>query len=68
MDIKEIEDWLEPQLKNTWSNRDIKILAEVLLEQYQNGRFKGKSNTYGREYFAKMLIKGKIKKGIPLEQ
>ena len=62
MDIKEIEDWLEPQLKDTWSNRDIKILAEVLLEQYQNGRFKGKSNTYGREYFAKNADQRKDKK------
>ncbi len=67
-DIKEIESWLELQLKNTWSQRDIKILAEVLFEQYKNDRFEGKTNRYGREYLTKMLIKGKIQKGIPLDR
>ena len=57
MDSRDLERWLKSQLKNTWSKRDIKILAEVLFDQYQSNRREGKSNRYDREYFAKMLVR-----------
>jgi hypothetical protein len=48
--------------------RDIDILSGVLFDEFQNNKRKQIRNRTDREYFAKMLIKGKIKKGIPPEK
>ena len=56
------------QIKNKLSERDLEILSGVLFDEYQNNKSKQIRNRTDREYFTKMLIKGKIKKGIPPEK
>ena len=69
MSASEIRSWLRHRLENKWSERDLEILSGVLFDEYQNNKRKQIRNRTDREYFAKMLIKGKIKKkGIPPEK
>ena len=68
MSASEIKSWLRYRLENKWSERDLEILSGVLFDEYQNNKRKQIKNRTDREYFAKMLIKGKIKKGIPPEK
>lgn len=68
MSASEIKSWLRYRLENKWSERDLEILSGVLFDEYQNNKLKQIKNRTDREYFAKMLIKGKIKKGIPPEK
>ena len=46
----------------------LEILSGVLFDEYQKNKLKQIRNRTDREYFAKMLIKGKINKGIPPEK
>ena len=68
MSASEIKSWLRYRLENKWSERDLEILSGVLFDEYQDNKRKQIRNRTDREYFAKMLIKGKIKKGIPPEK
>ena len=68
MSASEIKSWLRYRLENKWSERDLEILSVVLFDEYQNNKRKQIRNRTDREYFAKMLIQGKIKKGIPPEK
>jgi len=68
MSASEINSWLRYRLENKWSERDLEILSGVLFDEYQNNKRKQIRNRTDREYFAKMLIQGKIKKGIPPEK
>ena len=68
MSASEIRSWLRHRLENKWSERDLEILSGVLFDEYQNNKRKQVKNRTDREYLAKMLIKGKIKKGIPPEK
>ena len=68
MSASEIRSWLRCRLENKWSERDLEILSGVLFDEYQNNKRKQIRNRTDREYFTKMLIKGKIKKGIPPEK
>tara|TARA_B100002019_G_scaffold236341_1_gene210894 strand:- start:279 stop:503 length:225 start_codon:yes stop_codon:yes gene_type:complete len=68
MSASEIKSWLRYRLENKWSERDLEILSGVLFDEYQNNKRKQTRNRTDREYFAKMLIQGKIKKGIPPEK
>ena len=68
MSASEIRSWLRHRLENKWSERDLEILSGVLFDEYQNNKRKQIKNRTDREYFAKMLIKGKIQKGIPPEK
>tara|TARA_B100001939_G_scaffold35886_1_gene27933 strand:+ start:100 stop:324 length:225 start_codon:yes stop_codon:yes gene_type:complete len=68
MSASEIRSWLRHRLENKWSERDLEILSGVLFDEYQKNKLKQIKNRTDREYFAKMLIKGKINKGIPPEK
>ena len=68
MSASELKSWLRYTLENKWSERDLEILSGVLFDEYQNNKRKQIRNRTDREYFAKMLIQGKIKKGIPPEK
>ena len=68
MSASEIKSWLRYRLENKWSERDLEILSGVLFDEYQNNKRKQIRNRTDREYFTKMLIQGKIKKGIPPEK
>jgi len=68
MSASKIRSWLRCRLENKWSERDLEILSGVLFDEYQNNKHKQIRNRTDREYFAKMLIKGKIQKGIPPEK
>jgi len=68
MSACEIKSWLRSKLEDKWSERDLEILSGVLFNEYQNNKRKQIRNRTDREYFAKMLIKGKINKGIPPEK
>ena len=50
-------------------HQELKKNAKIILfDEYQDNKRKQIRNRTDREYFAKMLIKGKIKKGIPPEK
>ena len=68
MSVCEIKSWLRCKLEDKWSKRDLEILSDVLFSEYQSNKRKEIRNRTDREYFAKMLIKGKIIKGIPPEK
>ena len=67
MSVEELIIWLESSLGSKWSNRDLNILANVLFDEYHLSKSFGEPCRVDREFFAKMLIKGKIQNGIPLE-
>ena len=67
MSVQELKEWLQLHLGNKWSERDILILSETLFDEYQISKHQLKQYRTDREYFAKMLIKGKIQNGISLE-
>ena len=67
MSVQELKEWLKLHLGNKWSERDIIILSKTLFDEYQICKHQSKQYRTDREYFAKMLIKGKIQNGISLE-
>ena len=67
MSVQELKEWLQLHLGNKWSERDIIILSKTLFDEYQISKHQVKQYRTDREYFAKMLIKGKIQNGISLE-
>ena len=67
MSEEELKCWLNAKLGAKWSERDLSILSEVLFKGHQSKNLLNKSLISNREFFAKMLIKGKISKGISLE-
>ena len=67
MSEEELQCWLKAKLGSKWSERDFIILEEVLFKEYQSMNSLNKQIRTDREFFAKMLIKGKISKGISLE-
>ena len=68
MSIYEIKIWLKLNVSSQWSNRDIDILSEVLYCEYQKNKISGNKNRTDREYFTKMLLKGKLHYGIAPDQ
>ena len=67
MSEEELQCWLKAKLGSKWSERDFIILAEVLFKEYQSMNSLSKPLRTDREFFAKMLIRGKISRGISLE-
>lgn len=67
MSIEELKEWLKSNLGSKWSNRDLTILSEMLFDEYQSSEYQVKYQRTDREFFTKMLIKGKIQNGISLE-
>ena len=67
MSVQELKEWLKLHLGNKWSERDIIILSKTLFDEYQISKHQVEQYRTDREYFAKMLIKGKIQNGISLE-
>tara|TARA_Y100000816_G_scaffold153494_1_gene109366 strand:- start:159 stop:416 length:258 start_codon:yes stop_codon:yes gene_type:complete len=63
----ELKCWLKANLGAKWSERDLSILSEVLFKEHKSMNLFNKSLISNREFFAKMLIKGKISRGISLE-
>jgi hypothetical protein len=55
-------------LSPKWSDRDINILYDTLQVEFQKYQKSGKPVRTDREYFTKMLIKGKLQKGIAPDQ
>ena len=64
---EELKYWLKAELGSKWSERDLLILPEVLFKEYESINLLNKPLKNNRELYAKMLIRGKISKGIPLE-
>ena len=58
MSVEELKSWLRAKLGSKWSERDFSILTDALFN---------KTLRTDREYFARMLTRGKISKGISLE-
>ena len=67
MSEDELKSWLRTELGSKWSERDLSILSEVLFKEYQSMNSLSKPLRTDREFFAKMLTRGKISKGISLE-
>ena len=67
MSEEELKCWLKAELGAKWSERDLSLLSEVLFKEHQSMNLLNKSLKNNREYFAKILIRGKISKGISLE-
>ena len=64
----DLKEWLRIKLASKWSERDINILCDVLQAEFQktpssNESIRTDSRT-DREYFTKMLLKGKLQRGI----
>ena len=62
--VDEMIEKLAIVLEPKWSKRDIRILSNILFEEYQKSKQQGLNKRFDREYLSKMLIKGKIKNGI----
>jgi len=60
----DLKEWLRIKLASKWSERDINILCDVLQAEFQKKPRSNKSIRTDREYFTKMLLKGKLQKGI----
>lgn len=67
MTEKELRNQLEIMLSLKWHKKDIAILAEVLFSEYQNNINLEKIMN-NRESLTKMLIKGKLARGIAPDQ
>ena len=67
MSEDELKCWLRVKLGSKWSERDLSILSEVLFKEYQSMNALNKHLRTDREFFVKMLTRGKISKGISLE-
>ena len=67
MSEEELKSWLKEKLGSKWSERDLSILSEVLFKEYQSMNLLDKPLRADREFFAKMLIRGKTLRGISLE-
>ena len=67
MSEDELKSWLRTELRSKWSERDLSILSEILFKEYQSMNSMSKRLRTDREFFAKMLTRGKISKGISLE-
>ena len=59
-----LKEWLRIKLASKWSERDINILCDVLQAEFQKTPSSYKSIRTDREYFTKMLLKGKLQRGI----
>jgi hypothetical protein len=68
IDTTNLKKWLESTLSPKWSDRDINILYDTLQVEFQKYQKSGKPVRTDREYFTKMLIKGKLQKGIAPDQ
>ena len=68
IDTINLKKWLESTLSPKWSDRDINILYDALQVEFQKNQKSGKPLRTDREYFTKMLIKGKLQKGIAPDQ
>ena len=68
IDTTKLKKWLESTLSPKWSDRDINILYDTLQVEFQKYQKSGKPVRTDREYFTKMLIKGKLQKGIAPDQ
>ena len=68
IDTINLKKWLESTLSPKWSDRDINILYDVLQVEFQKNQKSRKPLRTDREYFTKMLIKGKLQKGIAPDQ
>ena len=64
----DLKEWLRIKLASKWSERDINILCDVLQAEFQKYPMSNKSIRADREYFTKMLLKGKLQRGIAPEQ
>ena len=64
---EELKYWLKAELGSNWSERDLLILSEVLFKEHQSMNLLNKPLRTNREFYARMLIRGKILKGISLE-
>ena len=60
----DLKEWLRIKLASKWSERDINILCDVLQAEFQKTPSSYKSIRTDREYFTKMLLKGKLQRGI----
>ena len=67
MSEEELKCWLKAKLGAKWSERDLSILSEVSFKEYQSMNSLSKPLRTDREFFAKMFTRGKISKGISLE-
>ena len=63
-----LKEWLRLKLESKWSDRDINILCVTLQAEFQKYPMSNKSIRADREYFTKMLLKGKLQRGIAPEQ
>jgi hypothetical protein len=59
-----LKEWLRIKLASKWSERDINILCNVLHAEFQKKSRSNKSIRTDRDYFTKMLLKGKLQRGI----
>jgi hypothetical protein len=59
-----LKEWLRIKLASKWSERDINILCDVLQAEFQKTPSSNESIRTDREYFTKMLLKGKLQRGI----
>ena len=59
-----LKEWLRIKLGSKWSERDINILCDVLQAEFQKTPSSNESIRTDREYFTKMLLKGKLQRGI----
>jgi hypothetical protein len=60
----DLKEWLRIKLASKWSERDINILCDVLQAEFQKALSSNESIRIDREYFTKMLLKGKLQRGI----
>ena len=67
MSVEELKSWLRAKLGSKWSERDFSILTEALFKEYKLMNSLNKPLRTDREYFARMLTRGKMSKGISLE-
>ena len=67
MSEEELKCWLKAELGAKWSERDLSLLSEVLFKEHQSMNLLNKPLRTNREFYARMLIRGKILKGISLE-
>ena len=51
--VQEMRDKLTIVLDTKWSKRDIKILSNILLVEYQKNEQQGENKRFDREYLSK---------------
>ena len=60
----DLKEWLRIKLASKWSESDINILCDVLQAEFQKTPSSNESIRTDIEYFTKMLLKGKLQRGI----